>query len=218
MPLADARAMYSGITVTDADPEADRNLLETIADWCDRYTPLVGLDPPDGVILDITGAAHLFGGEPKLARDVCSALPRKGLPMRAPARPTGVGAAWGGGALRQSGDHRSGQDKRSPDAACFWRHCGLPPRLWQRWLNWGLRTIGDIVARPRAPLAARFGEALLARLDQALGDAEEPISPHTPLASYSVEQGFPEPLSRDAVARRSERADGAAMRAAGKTR
>src|SRR6186713_3359614 len=44
MALADARAMYPALAAADADPEADANLLEAIADWCDRYTPLVGFD------------------------------------------------------------------------------------------------------------------------------------------------------------------------------
>ena len=69
MPLADARAMYPSLAVLDADADADCALLEAIADWCDRYTPLVGLDPPDGLMLDITGCAHLFGGEAALCRD-----------------------------------------------------------------------------------------------------------------------------------------------------
>src|ERR1043166_5735449 len=68
MPLADARAMYPAIAVADADEAADARLLEAIADWCDRYTPLVGLDPPDGLLLDVTGCAHLFGGEAALCR------------------------------------------------------------------------------------------------------------------------------------------------------
>src|SRR5262245_61325384 len=66
MALADARAMYPAIGVANADPAADRCLLEAIADWCDCYTPLVGLHPPDGLILDISGCAHLFGGEAAL--------------------------------------------------------------------------------------------------------------------------------------------------------
>src|SRR5262249_30550994 len=63
MALADARAMHPRLDVKDADPLADRHLIESIADWCDRYTPLVGLQPPDGLILDISGCAHLFCGE-----------------------------------------------------------------------------------------------------------------------------------------------------------
>src|SRR4051794_30502968 len=68
-PLADARAMYPNIAVADADAHADHRLLEAVADWCDRYTPLTGLDS-DGMILDITGCAHLFGGEVALGTDL----------------------------------------------------------------------------------------------------------------------------------------------------
>ena len=70
MALADARAMYPRIAVVDADPAADRCMQIAIADWCDRYTPLVGLDPPDGLLFDITGCAHLFGGEEALCSDI----------------------------------------------------------------------------------------------------------------------------------------------------
>src|SRR5262245_13196677 len=82
MPLADARAMYPKIAVADADEAADAALLEAVADWCDRYTPLVGLDPPDGLALDITGCAHLFGGEAALARDLKRRLGERGLQAR----------------------------------------------------------------------------------------------------------------------------------------
>src|SRR5262245_25446168 len=93
MALADARAMYPRIAVADADPDADRHLLSAIADWCDRYTPLVGLDPPDGLILDITGCAHLFGGEEALRRDIEARLSMQGLQARAAVADT-VGCAW----------------------------------------------------------------------------------------------------------------------------
>src|SRR6187431_1318312 len=77
--LADARARYPSLPVFEADFEADRRLLEAIADWCDRYTPLVGLDPPDGLFLDITGCAHLFGGEAEMCRDLMQRLRRQGF-------------------------------------------------------------------------------------------------------------------------------------------
>src|SRR5437660_813384 len=79
MALADAKAMYPALTVVDAEPDADRRLIEAIADWCDRYTPLIGLDPPDGLMLDITGCAHLFGGEAALGSDIVRRLARQGL-------------------------------------------------------------------------------------------------------------------------------------------
>src|SRR5262249_5469563 len=94
MPLADARAMYPNIMVADADPAADFAVLEAVADWCGRYTPLVGLDPPDGLTLDITGCAHLFGGEAALAADLTRRLQARGLQTRAAVAGT-VGCAWG---------------------------------------------------------------------------------------------------------------------------
>jgi protein ImuB len=93
MALADARAMHPKIAVADADEHADRQLLEAIADWCDRYTPLVGLDPPDGLLLDVTGCAHLFGGEAALAADLVRRLGAQGYQARVAVADT-VGCAW----------------------------------------------------------------------------------------------------------------------------
>src|SRR5436853_5831475 len=94
MALADARAMYPQIAVADADEHADFVLLEAVADWCDRYTPLVGLDPPDGLMLDVTGCAHLFGGEAALADDLVRRLKAQGYQARLAVADT-VGCAWG---------------------------------------------------------------------------------------------------------------------------
>src|SRR3954452_10996971 len=94
MALADARAMYPKLAVADADERADFALLEAVADWCDRYTPLIGLDPPDGLTLDVSGCAHLFGGEAALAHDLVRRLDRQGLQARAAIADT-VGCAWG---------------------------------------------------------------------------------------------------------------------------
>ena len=66
LPLANARAVCPDIQVFDADEAADAQALNAIADWCDRFTPLVALDCPHGLFLDITGCAHLFGGEAAL--------------------------------------------------------------------------------------------------------------------------------------------------------
>src|SRR5690606_32846271 len=79
--------------VVEADAEADHRLLEGIADWCDRYTPLLTLDAPDGLFLDITGCAHLFGGEEKMVEDVRSRLSLQGFDVRA-GLASCPGAAW----------------------------------------------------------------------------------------------------------------------------
>ncbi len=90
LPLANARAMCPELTVYDADEAADRKTLEDIADWCDRFTPLVALDPPHGLFLDITGCAHLFGGEAALLRTLTAALTRQGFAISAAIAGTSV--------------------------------------------------------------------------------------------------------------------------------
>src|ERR1043165_332652 len=69
-PLANARAMVQPLEIVTADERADIQLLEAIADWCDRFTPLVSLDGACGLFLDITGASHLFGGESAMLASV----------------------------------------------------------------------------------------------------------------------------------------------------
>jgi protein ImuB len=93
MTLADARAMHPSLDVHDADHAADSALLEAVADWCDRYTPLIGLDPPDGLMLDVSGCAHLFGGESAMGSDVIARLARQGLQAQAGLADT-PGSAW----------------------------------------------------------------------------------------------------------------------------
>src|SRR5262245_2609595 len=70
LALAQARVMYPDLAVMVHEAAADAKLLNKIADWCGRYTPLVALDPPDGILLDISGCAHLFGGEAALIEDL----------------------------------------------------------------------------------------------------------------------------------------------------
>lgn len=192
-PLADARAMYPSIAVQAADRAADFVLLEAIADWCDRYTPLVGLNPPDGLMLDVSGCAHLFGGEREMARDVIAQLERQGLHARAGLADTPA-CAW---AVARYGDVRlvppGGLRKAllPLPLAALQIDGGIVSALAQA----GLMTIGDVIDRPRPPLAARYGVDFLRRLDYALGREHETITPRMPLPSYMAERRFPEPIA-----------------------
>lgn len=196
--LADARAMHPVIEVIETDPVADRRLLDGLADWCDRYTPLVAIDGEDGLILDITGCAHLFGGESALLSDLLSRLFHQGFDARAGLAAT-PGAAWAVARCRTaaSGDARIiAEDGEAaaleplPLAALR-----LDPETVTKLESVGLRTVGTVMAAPRAPLARRFGSRLLARLDQALGQLGEPISPRLAVPSLSAERRLSEPVS-----------------------
>src|SRR5258705_11676020 len=90
LPLANARAICPQLRVFDADEVADTETLNNIADWCDRFTPLVAFDSPHGLFLDITGCAHLFGGEAALMRLMCDVLTAQGFTVSAAIAGTSV--------------------------------------------------------------------------------------------------------------------------------
>ena len=192
MALADARAMLPVLDVVEDGPEADAALLRDVAQWCGRYTPLVALDRPRGLFLDICGCAHLFGGEAALVDDLLMRLAGAGFAAAAAVAPT-PGAAFalarhGGGFIAEDGI----VDALAPLPLSALRldqeNVAALDRL-------GLKRIGQLIDAPRAPLAARLGETLLKRFDQALGRMAEPISPLTPVPRFSAERRFIEPLA-----------------------
>jgi protein ImuB len=196
--LADARAMVPELVVVEAEPALDAALLEAIAVWCDRYTPLVGLDAPDGLFLDIAGAAHLMGDEAGLIDDLLRRLTDQGFTARAAIAPT-AGAAFAlarfGSADRMILTERAQiADALAPLPVAALR---LEPAVVAGLERVGLKTIGDVVVRPRAPLVARFGAGLGRRLDQALGHLDEPISPRRPAPRLMAERRFAEPIGAD---------------------
>jgi protein ImuB len=210
MPLADARAMYPRINVVDADEAADLRLLEAVADWCDRYTPLVGLDAPDGLMMDISGCAHLFGGEAGLAGDLVRRLGARGLQARVAVAGT-VGCAWGvaryADLLPSPERGRSGReadrvgvasgDERAALSPLPLAALRVPSYTLESLAKVGLKHVADVLDLPRAPLAARFGQAFVRRLDQALGIEDEPITPRLALPAALAEQRFPDPIARE---------------------
>lgn len=198
--LADARAMHPNLVVHDADPTGDADTLEAIVDWCRLFTPLVASDGPDGLLLDITGAAHLFGGETRLLDAVTLRLASQGFLARAAIAGT-AGAAW---ALARYGcpQDRIVADGADP-AAWAKRFASMPlaalrldeattGRLGQA----GLRRIGDLLMRPRAPIAARFGREIHLRLDILLGQASLPMSPRFEAPAFVAERRFAEGIAR----------------------
>ncbi len=206
--LADARAILPSLEVAPEDQAADRRLLEAIADWCDRYTPLVAIEPasPDaadfGLVLDITGCAHLFGGEAALAADLLARLFHIGFAARAAIALT-PGAAWALARFGQPVDDKTeGHCRIIADTEPAAALAPLPVaalRIDDETVSGlarlGLRRIGQVLARPRAPIARRFGRTLLARLDQALGLADEPVSPRRPAPLLSAERRLAEPIA-----------------------
>ncbi|MDQ6434138.1 DNA polymerase Y family protein [Mesorhizobium sp. LHD-90] len=194
MGVGEACAMHPNIEVVEAEPEADRRLLEGLSDWCDRYTPLVALDGTDGLFLDITGCAHLFGGERGMMDDLLSRFFHQGFEIRAGLAST-PGAAWA--AARFGGDLivAPGEEEEllAPLPLAALR---LPSEIRGGLESVGLRTSGAIMSAPRAPLVRRFGKEVVLRLDQALGRVQEAISPRLPVPPLSTERPLSEPIVR----------------------
>ncbi|WP_445082889.1 Y-family DNA polymerase [Chelativorans sp. YIM 93263] len=192
--IADARAMHPQIEILEADPDADRRLLESLADWCDRFTPLVGLDGRDGLFLDISGCAHLFGGEDAMLDEIVHRLSGQGFDVRAGLAST-PGVAWA------AARYFEGSNRNVPAGAEEERLSPLPlsalridGKTRTNLESVGLRHVGALLCAPRAPLSRRFGRMLLTQLDQALGTVEEVTSPRLPVAPLSVERRLAESI------------------------
>ncbi|HRP10271.1 MAG TPA: DNA polymerase Y family protein [Terricaulis sp.] len=191
MSLADARAIQPDLAVIEADPEEDVRTLDRIAAWCGRFTPVVVLDPPDGLFLDITGCGHLFGDEAALRDALCARLAAQGFAACAALAPT-PGAAW---ALARYGRAReAGSDLAQSLAPLPVEALRLNEDAGALLRRLGLKTIGQILAAPRQAFAARAGEHALLRLDQALGRASEALSPRRPAPPVFALRRFLEPL------------------------
>ena len=197
MRLADARALLPRLAVAKARPAEDRRELERLARQCHRFTPSSAVDGADGLLLDITGADHLFGGEAAMAAEVERYLGRFGFEARTGIADT-LAAAW---ALARFGE----EDRRIAAAGATLAALATLPvealriapgdaRLLRRL---GLTTIGAAAALPRAALARRFGPqdgTVPERLDRALGRRPEPIASLPPPPVCRVRCAFAEPL------------------------
>ena len=132
-----------------------RKTLNDIADWCDRFTPLVALDPPHGLFLDITGCAHLFGGEAALMQIVCDALTRQGFAVSAAIAGTSVCAADADAPCRGRivADGEEAAAVRPLPVSAL----GVDEAITRGLRRAGLKTIGDVACRapPRNHRAVR---------------------------------------------------------------
>ena len=198
-PLANAQAMVRKLCVLPADEKADAALLDGIADWCDRFSPFVAWDAADGLLIDITGAAHLFGGEAAMLELVRGKLRGQGFAVGAAIAGTTLAAR----ALARFADGHiaaPGMEAESlmrlPVVAL-----GADEHIRRGLERAGLKTIAQVAARQRDELATRFGRNFVADLDVLLGARDRPIDPRRPLPDLSAEQRFAEPIvTADAIA------------------
>ena len=201
MSVAHARALVGegAFELEDADPTGDRRALEELGAWAMRFSPLVGVDPPDGLLLDVVGVERLFGSEARLLERVLDAFEARGFRARGAVAGT-IGCAW---ALARFGSERlacaASGDEREALAPLPIEALRLEPRTVEGLVELGLERVEHLFALDRKKLPARFEEGLLLRLDQALGRAFEPLVPLRPVVRPRADYVFEEPVELDVV-------------------
>ncbi|WP_236552830.1 Y-family DNA polymerase [Sphingomonas sp. 8AM] len=195
--LTMARAQVPGLDVREAEPERDAADLAALATLlARRWAPTVTVSDADGLFVDLTGVAHLHGGEARFCRRLLRLLARYGITARVAVADT-PGAAW---ALARFGARDAVQIV--PPAGQGTALAQLPvaalrlePPALELLARLGIEAIGQLTALPRAPLVRRFGRAIADRIDQALGQLPEPFEPIVPPTRVAVEQRFVEPIA-----------------------
>lgn len=194
MLLADARAAVPQLKVLPDKPVRKDKLLRAIGLWCIRYTPLVTVDTTGCLILDITGCAHLWGGEIAYLQEIDRQLCQRGYQVRSAIAST-IGAAWAIARYGVSGtivpEGMPGKPLLALPIVCL----RLEPSLVEKLLKLGFRTVGHVIGLPDQVLRRRFGNELVQRLAQAMGKEEEfIIDPLQPVLPYTERLPCLEPI------------------------
>jgi len=194
VPLADAKAIVPDLEVFDHKNGRENRLLKAIGEWCIRYSPIVAVDNLDGLFLDISGCTHLWGGEGNYLKEITTRLQSKGYHVRAAIADT-VGTAW---AICHFGKLENPIVASNDQAQVL---ISLPPAalrlelvILARLQKLGMYQVQNFIGMPRSVLRRRFGEGLLLRLAQALGQEDEMISPIQLIAPYQERLPCLEPI------------------------
>lgn len=195
MPAAKAQAMVHGLQFADADPLADADALERIALWAlTQYSPIVAVDGTDGIVMDTEGADHLQGGELPMLTGIANRFRARGLTVHA-----AIADSWGAAHACARATNRetviipSGEIARAVERLPL-LHLRLPVEIIGDLRTLGFKTIGELSATPRAPLALRFGPEIGRRLDQIFARVSEPIDPIRAPEWIEVSSTFAEPI------------------------
>lgn len=193
MVLADARAIVTDLKVLDDIPDLPERLLNRLAEWCIRFSPLVAVDPPDGLIIDATGCSHLWGGDSEYLTDIERKLIQKGYGVRTAIADT-PGVAW---AVARYGKHPFVIPPNGHVEALL----PLPPEslrveqeVVDRLHKLGLHQVRQFIGMPRPTLRRRFGPHFMMRLRMALGEEMEMIEPVLPPEPYQERLPCMEPI------------------------
>ncbi|MCT8999931.1 Y-family DNA polymerase [Chelativorans intermedius] len=195
MPVTKAQALVPGLVVLNADPAADAEGLDRLALWAlQRISPVVAPDPPDGLVIDTTGADHLHGGEARMLTAIVQRFAASGVEARAAVADTWGAAHAAARFLRRYTSVIAPGETEAMLRPLPLATLRLEPDTVAGLRTLGFETVGDLMAQPRAPLALRFGPEIGRRLDQALGRLAEPVDPVRSPELVEVRRVFGEPI------------------------
>ena len=195
--LADVRAVLPTLSIALDDPAANERLKQHLVEWCDHYSPLAAHDGADGIVLDVTGCAHLFGGEAGLLEEIQAGLREQKFRVRGAIADTPAGA-WALARFSKQVMVSKEELSAALDPLPV-RALRIPAEIAIELGRIGLTTICLMRRVPRDSLAARYGPSVLLRLDQALGLAAESIVPYRAAAPYRAGRSFAEPIGTTAA-------------------
>ena len=194
--LTDAQAICPDLLTEPRDRIREGKLLAALHIWADKYSPRISLDPPDGLVLDITGCAHLFEGEREMAERIIreatdlNMTPRIGI---ANTRHAARGFAKQGGS-----DITISAAEREPEqvAKLTIEALELEQSVVDTLSRLGVKTIGDLRRFKTAELARRFSACLPTALDELRGHRADPIIPHAAPPTFAARMTLPDPIAR----------------------
>jgi protein ImuB len=207
LALTDARSRIPDLHVEPSDIRADAALLVKLAGLCEFFTPLFALDGDDGLLMDITGCAHLFGGEDELVERVREKFIRIQIntssqyasphPSHITFRLAIASTPHAAHAIARHLDHCIvPHEETESTARCLplaALHITADSLLALK--RAGLRTIGDLLDRPSQTLVARFGMELITQVNRIAGREDVRLTPMRPPPACMAEQQFASPLS-----------------------
>jgi protein ImuB len=183
MNLADARVFVAKLEGIDEEKGRAEKILKGLSEWLLRFSPVVSIDGNDGLYIDASGCAHLWGSEKSYLTEIHKRLEAFGYTVRI-AMAGNPGAAW---AIARFGKNKTIIPNGSETKAVY----DFPPQALRIELEWvaqfqklGLRKLGDFIGFDYYAIRRRFGEGVCKRIRQIKGTEEEYIQPIIPVEPY----------------------------------
>ena len=194
MSVPDARAICPDLLTEKCDPAREDMLLRALRRWADQLSPSIALDKPDGLILDITGCAHLFGGELEMTKHAMERFEDMQFTVK-------IGIADTKGAARALARHAQSDISISNAGHTKYELEHLPIEALQvdnktrlELRRVGFKTLGELYGVKHSELARRFGVETVTAFSKMLGQFPDPVSPMASAPVFAARMNLPEPI------------------------